>query len=69
MGWLAGATLAFLIGTFELVFRANLDPRRGFSSSVLGVLLAVYLLFLLRWLFRFEARFGETAPPGRLPRA
>lgn len=52
MGWLAGATLAFLIGTFELVFGANLDPRRGFSSSVLGVLLAVYLLFLLRWLFR-----------------
>jgi hypothetical protein len=26
-------TLAFLMGTFELVFRANLDPRLGFFSS------------------------------------
>src|SRR5262249_18016579 len=69
MGRFAGVTLAFLMGTFELVLRANLNPLGGFSASAQYGLLVAYLLFVLRWLFRFEAKFGEIAPQVKPPRS
>jgi uncharacterized membrane protein len=48
----ANATLALLLATFELAFRANL-PGGTFAAEVMWVVLGVYLIFIVARLVHF----------------
>ncbi len=68
MLWFGIATLAFFIGTFQLVIRANLSPEKGFSSSTMWVFLGTYLGFLTGWLIRLFLKFRIPRESARSPR-
>jgi hypothetical protein len=48
----ANATLALVLATFELAFRANL-PGGTFAADVMWVVLGAYLIFVVARLVRF----------------
>jgi uncharacterized membrane protein len=52
MAWFANATLALVLVTFELAFRANL-PGGTFAAPPMWLFLAVYLVFTGGWSWRF----------------
>ena len=52
MASVGGATLALVLATFELAFRANL-PGGTFAADVMWVVLGAYLIFIVARLVRF----------------
>jgi uncharacterized membrane protein len=54
------ATTFFLVITFQIVFQANLNITRHFSSGTMLILLGGYILFAVVWSVRFIARFRRA---------
>ncbi len=59
MCWFGSATMAFLIGVFQIVIDANLNPPPVLPSSFMFLLIA-YLAFTGWWVIRFVGRFARV---------
>jgi uncharacterized membrane protein len=62
MLWFGCATIAFLLGAFQIAVHANLSEDRRMRNVVFWSLLAVYAIFVCAWLIRLILRF--TKVPG-----
>lgn len=62
--WFGSATMAFIIGTYEFTFRANLQAEQVLPRSflwLLGAYLTLILSFLIGWVRRVHRLFPK--PP------
>ncbi len=53
------ATMMLIIGTMQLVFRANLDGSRRMSAESMWVMLAVYVCISIIWTVHFMRKFRK----------
>jgi uncharacterized membrane protein len=59
MCWFGVVNLLLIICTIQLAINANLDPKKGFSSSTMWMVLGAYLICLLIWIITFIVRFRK----------
>ena len=61
MNWMGNLALAFILGTLQLVMKANVAGQGGFSEHSMWMLLAGFLILLGFWLIRLYRRFGNPS--------
>lgn len=61
MYWFGVVNLLLIICTIQLAINANLDSKKGFSSSAMWIILGAYLICLLIWIITFITRFRKVA--------
>jgi uncharacterized protein DUF1648 len=64
LAWLGCMLLLVEIFAFEFSIRANFQPDKRLDSASLGCVLAAMGVFLIVWLARLLARFGEPPRTG-----
>lgn len=58
--WFGVANMILMLGAFQLVFKANLEPNPVLNNKIFLIFLGSYFVFVIIWLITFFRRFHKV---------